>query len=91
MGGKIGNLDGFALFQELIMGFQALFVLFMHDKPVGHRKCQNVHKASKKKKMGIKIDSGRARLGKKMDQLEEYTSLHNIQNSKDYIRGWGGS
>ena len=29
----------------------------------------------RKKKMGKKIDPGRVRLGEKMDQLEEYTSL----------------
>ena len=35
----------------------------------------SVKHAKSKKEMGKKIDPGRARLGKKIDQLEEYTSL----------------
>ena len=35
----------------------------------------SVKHAKRKKEMGKKIDPGRARLGKKIDQLEEYTSL----------------
>ena len=36
----------------------------------------SVKHAKSKKEMGKKIDPGRARLGKKIDQLEEYTSLN---------------
>ena len=39
---------------------------------------------AKKKEKGKKIDPGRARLGKKMDQLVVYTSLHIVQ---DYLPG----
>ena len=35
----------------------------------------SVKHAKRKKEMGEKIDPGRARLGKKMDQLVVYTSL----------------
>ena len=52
-------------------------MLFMHNEPVsGYRKCHNACEAREKKRNGGKIDSGRAQLGKKMDQLEEYTSIN---------------
>ena len=35
----------------------------------------SVKHAKRKKEMGKKMDPGRVRLGKKMDRLEEYTSL----------------
>ena len=38
----------------------------------------SVKHAKRKKEMGEKIDPGRARLGKKMDQLVEYTSLQRL-------------
>ena len=44
----------------------------------------SVKHAKRKKEMGKKIDPGRARLGKKMDQLVVYTSLHIVQN---YVPG----
>ena len=37
-------------------------------------------KHSKQKEMGKNMDPGRAQLGKKMDQLEEYTSLVGMSN-----------
>ena len=47
-----------------------------------------------KKEMGKKIDPGRARLGKKIDQLVVYTSLLIIQDKAECGKGtglhWGG-
>ena len=43
-------------------------------KAIGSVRMSMKH-TKRKKEMGKKIDPGRVRLGKKMDRLEEYTSL----------------
>ena len=44
--------------------------------------------AKRKKEMGEKIDPGRARLGKKMDQLVVYTSL--LKEPSQFQPSWLG-
>ena len=45
-------------------------------KAIGSVRMSMKH-TKRKKEMGKKMDPGRVRLGKKMDRLEEYTSLQN--------------
>ena len=42
----------------------------------------SVKHAKRKKEMGKKIDPGRAQLGKKIDQLVVYTSLHEAPSDR---------
>ena len=42
----------------------------------------------RKKEMGKKIDPGRVRLGKKMDRLEEYTSLKLLHQNLPRTSSW---
>ena len=49
----------------------------------------SVKPAKRKKEMGKKIDPGRARLGKKMDQLVLYTSLSTLSAKKKLIICFG--